>query len=267
MALSDLYFFENAFNLINDQFSNFSKINIVDIGVGNGSPALPLLKKLESLNKLNSYTGLDISQTILDTASNTIQSNSIKAPCYYHIIDIENQSLQSILYSLKYSTSELYPTLVLCLGATLSNQTNVIHSGSNVTDGLLPEDRLLVTSGFMADKENKNHFNSSSSVNIFYTWFTKSLGFKDKYVKQEFSYNPKTDFRELNLVFKQDTEVKFTNPNKTLFFDKGDRIKIRQNKRDTFTTISKLADDLHLTLKMVIKHPNYNNIMYMMGKG
>lgn len=79
-------------------------------------------------------------------------------------------------------------------------------------------------------------------------------------------YNSVSQFTELNLVLKQDTEIIFSNPNKTLIFNKGDKIKILQNKRDTFTTISKLADDLHLTLKMVIKHPNYNNIMYMMGR-
>lgn len=269
MALSDLYFFENAFNLINDQFSNFSKINIVDIGVGNGSPALPLLKKLESLNKLNSYTGLDISQTILDTASNTIQSNSIKARCYYHIIDIENQSLQSILYSLKYSTSELYPTLVLFLGGTLTNQSNVIHSGSNVTDGLLPEDRLIVSNSFnsISSIGEKFAFKMSDENKKLVLSFSESLGLNKRNVNYQMEYNSVSQFTELNLVLKQDTEIIFSNPNKTLIFNKGDKIKILQNKRDTFTTISKLADDLHLTLKMVIKHPNYNNIMYMMGKG
>jgi uncharacterized SAM-dependent methyltransferase len=269
MALSDLYFFENAFNLINDQFSAFEKINIVDIGIGDGNPVLPLLKKLQALNKLNSYTGLDISKTMISQASETIKANNINVPCYYHVVDIENQSLQNILYNVKYSTSQTYPTLVLFLGGTLTNQANIIHTGSNVTDGLLPEDRLVITNGFTVDIRDSQKFASKSSDEDrkFVFWFVESLGLINKFVSYEKGYNQHNQSIELSLILKQDTEIRFTNPNKALIFNKGDKIKILQNKRDTFATISKLADDLHLNLKMIIKHPNYNNIMYMMGKG
>lgn len=45
---SDLYYFENCYHLIKDNFHKFEKINIVDIGQGNGEPVLGLLKKIIS---------------------------------------------------------------------------------------------------------------------------------------------------------------------------------------------------------------------------
>ncbi|MGL4759134.1 MAG: class I SAM-dependent methyltransferase, partial [Patescibacteria group bacterium] len=52
---------------------NFEALNIIDLGCGNGVPAQKFIKKLAT--KVNSYRGVDISQSMLDIAKANIKES------------------------------------------------------------------------------------------------------------------------------------------------------------------------------------------------
>lgn len=58
------------FNILN----NYSKVNILDIGPGNGLPAKQFLGELMSKDKLGRYIALDVSQTMLDIVQENMTS-------------------------------------------------------------------------------------------------------------------------------------------------------------------------------------------------
>ncbi len=94
----------------------------------------------------------------------------------------------------------------------------------------------------------------------------RKLGFREDLTKVEAKYNEKTGFREVNLVLKKDLELEFKELKYKLQFYKNERINIALHRKDTFASISKLAEDIRIKLKLVFKNPNYENVMYIMGK-
>jgi hypothetical protein len=63
-----------------------------------------------------------------------------------------------------------------------------------------------------------------------------------------------------------DVELNFTKYNHILKLNKNDKIKLWTHKKDTFSSITKVATDINMNIEFIVKHPAANHIMYMLGK-
>jgi Histidine-specific methyltransferase, SAM-dependent len=264
---SDLYFFENQYKLIKDTVNTDRKVNIIDIGGGNGEPAIPLLRQLQKDKLLNSYTAIDISQGMLDYVKKHLESNNIKTKCYFYTRDFEKDSLQDILFTTKYSSGERLPTIILGLGGVLFNNSDIIYTLKHITKGLCPEDILIITNALSSNKDTIN-FSSFTipEIHELDTRISNFLQLKGESVETELLLNEKTGYREYNLILQKDIDIDFTKLKHTVRFHKYDKITIWIHKKDTFEIINKNAELLDMQLKTIIKHPTSNNVMYIMNR-
>lgn len=110
---------EGNFEQLKKQLGN-RKINVIDLGPGNGLPIRNLLTHLLQSNQLNRYIAIDISKTMLGIAEDHITSwfgNKVKFEGY--IRDFSYERFDDIIASEQ--TDEAPLNLVLLLGGTLSN--------------------------------------------------------------------------------------------------------------------------------------------------
>lgn len=264
---SDLYFFENQYKLIKETLNPDRKVNVVDIGGGNGEPAMPLLRQLQQDNLLNSYTAIDISPNMLDYAKEHLARCVIRATCNFYICDFETQSLQSLLFKTKYTGGVRLPTLVLGLGSTLFNSRDTIQTFKHVTEGLCPEDLLIVSNALENPKSTVN-FSTFTIPEIYEldTKIARLLNLSEELTENELVFNDKTRYREYNLVLQKDIDLRFKKLNHTVKLYKYDKINLWMHKKDSFESINQTAQTLNLHLKAIIKHPTFDKVMYMMGR-
>lgn len=265
---SDLYYFENAYNLIKDNFGN-KKINVVDIGSGNAESVLPFVQRLEQESLLNSFTAEDYSASMIKYAQKHTEHYKLNSKVFYDVSDFETTSLQKLLFHIKFTTADQCPTLITCLGGSLFNQPDILHSFLNIKDGMLPEDKLLVTNSLRRDDEYPTRFFAYSDPESFQTiiWLPELLGIKKDLYEFNQTFVKSTGFLHAQLVLKKDIDIVFTELNNhTIHLYKHEPIVISQHKRDTYTSISDTARNLKMRLNLIVKHPTSDHVMYMMGK-
>lgn len=184
------------------------------------------------------------------------------------ILDFENKSLSDILHSIRHNNSIKHPILILGLGGTLFTRINNLHTFFNIVDSMQKNDLVCVTNAFVENERSNYNFTIKSIPEMYqlHTWLARRFGLSEKLTDVELRFNEKTGFRELNLVLKKDVELVFTSPEYKINLYKHDRVNIWLHKKDTFSSISKLAEELNMKLKMILKHPVYENVMYMMGR-
>ena len=64
-------------------------VNVIDIGCGNGEPAVPIIQKLLEKNVACTYVPLDISEEMLDLAAATIKKQFPAVECNPIHLDFE----------------------------------------------------------------------------------------------------------------------------------------------------------------------------------
>jgi 2-polyprenyl-3-methyl-5-hydroxy-6-metoxy-1,4-benzoquinol methylase len=264
---SDLYFFENQYRLIKDTLGTDKKVNVVDIGGGNGEPAMPLLRQLQQDNLLNSYTAIDISEAMLGYAQKHLIRNGIRTLTHFHTCDFEVQSLQNVLFKTKYTGDVRLPTLVLTLGGILFNNSDIIQAFKHIIEGLCPEDLLIVTNAL----DNPNAPINFSTFTIpeideLDTKIARLLNLSEDLTSSELIFNDKTRYREYNLILQKDIDLHFKKLNHSIKFYKHNKINIWMHKKDTFEEINQMASLLKVRLRAIIKHPTFDNVMYVIGR-
>ena len=99
-------------------YEEISKINVIDLGCGDGTPAFPILEELKKNNVDFSYVPIDISNEILDIAVKNISLKFRGVECKPFQLDFELGNFSDIIYDLKKDGSD---NLLLFLGSTLGN--------------------------------------------------------------------------------------------------------------------------------------------------
>lgn len=135
---------------LDQQFTAYKYVNVIDIGPGNALPVKALLAHLIEQNKLGRYIAIDISPTMLEiTRRNIKQWFGDTVEYEEHILDITHERFGNILAGdyLKKDANERR-NLVLFLGGTAHNFRNpddafrTIHESMNANDLLIYTERL-----------------------------------------------------------------------------------------------------------------------------
>jgi uncharacterized SAM-dependent methyltransferase len=126
------------FNLdaINTMMAEFSKINVIDVGIGNALPAKELLESLHKKGKLNRYIGVDISDDMLDIAESHVNEwfgGTVQFERY--VRDINYERFGDILVGDSFGReAESTANIFLFFGATILNfrePDQVLHTIRN----------------------------------------------------------------------------------------------------------------------------------------
>ncbi len=259
--------YEN-YDLIKKHFSEYDKINIVDIGCGNSLPVIELLKKLKNENFLNSYSAVDISEKMLEISKKNLSSALKNVKLKFKLIDIELDSLQEYLYSLKKGDKEKYPTLILFLSGTIGNFQNKNYTGFNIKEGMFAEDKLLITNAFETKNIVKLLPEMAGFKNgcDFLSWLRIKLGFTDDIVEDSYYFDNESFTKFFGFKLKKDITLEFTEFGEILNFNKSEIINTWRFKKDDFNSIYQLAHDMDMEMRLVVRHPVHDNIMYMLSK-
>ena len=264
----DVESLEKVYKVLYGYLERYDKVNVIDLGCGNGSTVIDFVKKLEDHNKFNTYVAADISKKMKNLAVKNIASEIPNLKYKKWDIDFETESLQEVLYELKYEDTEANSVnLIFLLGSTLGNAGSLesqIRIIQNIKDGMSPNDLLFVGTTFDAEY-NRTTFSETlrnSEDNLFLNIIHK-LGIESYMYKKEFKYDTETHIKECNLVLNYRTKVIFKNLDKEIVFEAGEKINVFRLKLDSFDFVSKKMSKADMELKYIYRHDNKPAIYYL----
>lgn len=128
-------------NAFLSSFKSIKKLNIIDIGPGDGSAALPLLDSLRSKSIEFRYVPVDISREMLELSTKNIKNLSQDIDVEPIQLDFELGNFAEVTYRLK---KDGYQNLMLFLGSTLGNQSDRQRVLTNFRDSMTSDDFLII---------------------------------------------------------------------------------------------------------------------------
>jgi uncharacterized SAM-dependent methyltransferase len=130
-------------------FASSQGINLVDLGCGNGIPAIAIIKQLREHNLQVNYVAVDISEAMIDLAIKNVKEALPEVTTEKLNIDFEKESLIDDLLNIKQRTH--FPNFMIDLGNTLGNHVNVSSVLSNFLESMTLDDYLLIGNGLAND--------------------------------------------------------------------------------------------------------------------
>jgi hypothetical protein len=168
---------QNSLQTLISRFSDSEKINLIDIGIGNGYPVKSLLTSLKDQNKLGNYIGVDISDTMAKIASDNLKTWFPKVSFNFITRDIENFKFTTTLIQAK-AQIEGSSNLICFLGNTISNQTDQVNTLSNIKSGMLKNDLLMFTTSIdsIQNRSLLNYMKNDPETDLKYAWIPLLFG-------------------------------------------------------------------------------------------
>lgn len=217
---------------LDKQLSPYSKINVIDLGPGNGLPVRPLLTHLLDQNKLGRYIGVDISETMLEIVQRNIKEwfgDQVKFEG--HKKDINYDRFTDI-------TDEAYlkddpqdtANLILLLGSTTNNFRSPDMALHIIHDSLGPRDLFIHNQKL--DTENSRRFfdfsadPEESTLSPNHRLLLELLGIESNLYEAEAGFNDDLRQRYIRIRLKVALTISFTleKGTRTINFNKNDRI-------------------------------------------
>lgn len=143
-----------------------TRVNVIDLGVGNALPAKELLRHLLSKNILHRYIAIDISTSMLDIAENNIKAwFGDKVSMEKYARDITHERFDDIIIKdMLDHTAEKTINIVLLLGATPNNFPS-FTSCFSVAYGSMSKNDLLIYTNKLDTEASRRYFDFSADPN------------------------------------------------------------------------------------------------------
>lgn len=225
-------------------------IRLIDIGSGNGEPVMDLIIPLD----IQEYVPVDISQNLLDLATNTISQYSI--PTNPHLLDFESDNLRPIFHAPNNSN------LILFLGSTIGNINNRSRILGDIRNGMLKDDLFIFTATQITDSAKMTVNYQADDENKTRAWIPKLLGFDIEKCESKVFYDPNRKARIKDLTLDKDYEITFIidGQEKVVELTKGTKITRWKHYLVELETI--IAEVKNAGLKIeFMKHYN-NSLMF-----
>lgn len=140
------------------------KVNIIDLGPGNGLPLYSTIKRLHQAGLLNKYVAIDISNVMLSILEKNVQEwfgGEINAE--YHVRNFMEERFDDIFIDERIAnTNNPIVNVVFLLGGTLSNTRLPDHMLEIIHSSLSPGD-LFVYSGYLDTPYTRRYFDLSGA--------------------------------------------------------------------------------------------------------
>lgn len=153
-----------------------NKINLIDIGPGNGYPIKNILSSLQDKRILNSYIPIDLSKEILVLTVSNIQQWFPAMAIREYQEDLEIARFSRIFLENSSITNGI-SNLILNLGNTMSNQDDRIQILKNFRGGMTKSDTLVIT--FSIDTEvgrSAVNYVKTPLADFKQTWLLEEMG-------------------------------------------------------------------------------------------
>lgn len=238
----------------------YKKVNVVDIGPGNGAPVRNLLEFLTSKNLLRKYIAIDFSPDILKITERNLKAwLGTDFPYEYHIRDISNESFQELLFTnthLPNTEEEHCINLILFLGSTIEIQKDYDQSLKTIRNSMGKNDIFIL--GQVLDNprsRNRLGFNSDdkSSENSDLEqeqMVLELLNINESFYEVERFYSEaeKSRIIQIRLLVDLEINIKTSNFEKKLTLSSGDYVVIYRHSHhsslEVITRMSSLGFDL-----------------------
>jgi L-histidine N-alpha-methyltransferase len=243
-------------------FNGASGINLIDLGCGNGLPAIEILKKLKTSKVPVNYVAVDLSQEMLTLASENIKKVMPDTPITELQLDFESESLAGQLLGIKRKSK--LPNLLINLGNTLGNYVNASAVLTNFLESMTLEDYLIVGNGLVNDQNTQKILSTYVDVDqqkeIIITP-AKDLGLytaKDDY---KVLWNPVQHRVEARIKLNEGRLLSLAG--QSVSMEVGDEILIMQSHKYTESSLTKLLSNVGFRTELLTTNRNRSYILAM----
>ncbi len=248
----------DSFDLL---FPNAKKINVVDLGPGNGLPVRAALERLIGQKKLGRYIAIDISQSMLDILGQNMREwfgDSLTFET--HVRDISYERFNDLLVE-SYANEEEVVNIVCLFGGTLSNFRAPNQVLQTINNSMGTND-VLAYSGYLDSPITRRHFDYDEPVN-------KKLSLQEKLILDLLNidddlYDVSQEFDEIqrgrftSIIPKKDINIAFELPsgNRKVELRKGKPILIWRHWHNDMVGVINLFDRNRFNVMQAITPDN-----------
>ncbi|MDE1847864.1 MAG: L-histidine N(alpha)-methyltransferase [Candidatus Micrarchaeota archaeon] len=214
-----------------------SRINVVDIGCGNGAPAIMIMEELKRKGFGFAYVPLDVSRAMLDLAGERVRSKIGGLKVNKIEFDFEHGNFSDRIYDL---TGEGEINLLLFLGNTLGNQSDRNRVLTNFKESMSSKDFLIVANELTNVARTARivaHYNNKDVSDLVYLTAAR-IGIGRADTVYDVSWNERLYQVEMCMVLKKNMEIKIGSGRVSL--EKGERILLARSKKFTEWAFTKL---------------------------
>ncbi|MFF5004769.1 L-histidine N(alpha)-methyltransferase [Streptomyces phaeochromogenes] len=211
---------------------NHKRVNVIDLGVGNGLPVKGLLDHLLKRGVLNRYVGIDLSHNMLEIAKQNIDrwfDGKVSVETYAR--DMTTERFKDLLVA-DYDTDTDKPlNIVTLLGATLLNLRDPEDMLRLVRASMMPDDVLVYTTKLdTANARRYFDFNTGEDAAMLaddHRMVIELLGIDPSMYEPEQFYDAALRSRLIRIRLKLDVTVRFKRA--------GGEWRVELNRNDTIT--------------------------------
>jgi len=228
------------------------KVNIIEVGAGNGKPLQEFLHKLEMENRLNSYISIDISSEMNEIQKQNLLKVFPKLDFYSYVVDVENDSFEDIVYELYQDHPETMNIFVM-FGGTFGNFINPEKAIMNIEKSMLTGDLLCINNPYPhPDRFKDAKYMYESPTVDHYLFASRGLGLQVDANDLEYYFDTAKTTRTLFLNIPFDHTIKLTinDREETIDLPKGMKIQIWQNRMTDLEYIQSVAKPYDLFLAL-----------------
>jgi uncharacterized SAM-dependent methyltransferase len=224
-----------------ESFENKEKINVIDIGCGDGTPILPVLNELKRQNVQFRYIPLDISAEMIDVAEKTVLQNFSNCEVKKVVLDFELGNFSDVTYELKTGG---YSNLLCFLGSTVGNFSDRNRVLTNLRDSMGTGDFLLVgveMTNFSKVTKLISHYTNQEVESLLFN-IPSEIGVKKSAITYEVEWNDKENQIECWMILKDDQKIKVGNDSFVL--ENDEKILLARSVKFNEWTFTKLMSDV-----------------------
>jgi SAM-dependent methyltransferase len=208
-----------------------TRVNVIDIGVGNAQPVRELLTHLLEQGKLNRYIGIDISQKMLDIAEANIKEwFGDKIKFEGHIRDASYEHFDDLLVNdMLGSDAEKTVNIALLLGITRENFRSPMDILRAISDSIAKDDLFIFTT--KPDSEvSRQYFDfgvpGSTGLSPKYKYILDLLNIDESLYETEMGYSEQKRMRYVRVRLKAAISINFSfeGSERAVQLEKGDTI-------------------------------------------
>jgi uncharacterized SAM-dependent methyltransferase len=232
-----------------------ARVNIIDIGIGNGWPVKNLIQHLLEAGALNRYIGLDISESMLSIAKQNMQQwfGDDASSFEYHQRDISHDEFGDLIaqdYFSKVNGDDIPINLVLFLGGTINNFEVPDDILRIIYKSMQPDDLFIVS--MKLDTPNSRRFfdlhHDPSRVGQLPSWNSSVLSLlnlDESTFEVEQVYSQEKSARFIRAKLKMDISIKFklNEGYHTITLHKGESILLLRYRHQTATGVMNLLSN------------------------
>lgn len=242
-------------NLLKRLARNQKSVILFDLGCGNGSKIIPLVKEFKKEATVNIFL-VDFSKQLLKIAKNNIKKDCKILQCNTVICDLEKNAGYSKIAKIR-NTFSTSLAIYFLLGNTLGNFTHPQTVLSFLRAAMKKNDLLIIGTELNNDNNEKNltqHYQNNRIFNIQFSRL-EAIGVNKKDGKFVVQFNKSYSQVETYFVFSKQVLVKLGN--ERINFCIGDKVLLMTSKKYTIAKLEDIINKNKFATKKIFRNKNY----------